>query len=192
MGLVLVTPATSEPVSLAQAKLHVRTDLDDDDAAINDAIAAARQWVEERTGRQLLPATWRLTLNCQPAGCVVLHRAAPLISITSVTYTDTAGATQTLAVTTGYRLDADRTPARLWPAYSTPWPYVREGPAAFSVTFRSGYVDADAVPKALKQAMLLLVGHWYVNREAIIAGQVMSTPTGVDSLIAPYKVELYG
>lgn len=203
MGLVLVTPPASQPVTLATAKLHVRQDLNDDDTLLTALIPAARRYIEEYTRRSLMPATWRLTFtggfgwdvgDTNLPGCdqpFVLYRAAPLISVTTFVYTDTDGTPTPLVVGTDYRVDADAEPAKLWPAWGESWPDTREGPAAVSVTYQAGYANAEAVPTPLAQALLLLLGHWYVNREAIAAGVVQRIPHGVNELLAPFCVERY-
>ena len=58
---------------------------------------------------------------------------------------------------------------------------------AATVRFICGYGAAGAVPQAIKQAMLLLIGHYFNNREQTITG-VMATeiPQGADALLAPY------
>ena len=66
MPLQLVTPPAEEPVSLADAKLHLRVDFTDDDALITSLIAAARQAAETLTGRQIVTARWKLVLDSFP------------------------------------------------------------------------------------------------------------------------------
>lgn len=66
MPLQLVTPPAGEPVSLAEAKQHLRVDGDDDDLLIGSLIAAARQAAETQTGRQLITARWKLVLDAFP------------------------------------------------------------------------------------------------------------------------------
>src|SRR5262245_55996118 len=203
MSLVLVTPAATEPVTLATAKLHCKQDLTDDDPMFAIYNAAARRWVEEFTRRQLLTATWRLGFtggagwntsdpNVSFYGCYslpfLLPRAAPLISVTSVQYTDTAGTIKTLTLTTDYRLDSDSEPVRVWPAYSKTWPVCRPGPSAFAVTYQAGYASAAVIPEPIVQAILLLIAHQYATREAIGENTLAEIPFGVKALLSPFVV----
>ena len=75
MPMQLITPPAAEPVSLAEAKHHLRVDFDEDDALIQALICAARQSAEMLTQRQLVTARWRMVLNaltriryCTPDG----------------------------------------------------------------------------------------------------------------------------
>jgi uncharacterized phiE125 gp8 family phage protein len=102
-------------------------------------------------------------------------------SVSSVTYVDEAGATQTLA-SSGYQVDVTSLPPRVTPAYGAYWPAARGTTyQAVRVTFVAGYGLAAAVPDALKAAIKLLTSHWYENREAAGAGWE-ELPLGVRSL----------
>src|SRR3990167_7589456 len=106
MGLIRTAAPDQEPLSLDEAKQHLRVDIDEHDELILSLVAAARQWAEDHTLRALVTQTWRLTLDYERPSfeadgrCthrIVLPRP-PLASVTSVTYVDLEGATQTLAV----------------------------------------------------------------------------------------------
>lgn len=184
MGLVLVTPPAEEPVTVSEAKAHLRVDTNDDDASIGALITAARQHVEAWTGRQLVTATYRLEAREFPA---TLPRP-PLASITSVAYVDSTGVERTLAGS-AWAASASDVPGRIEPAFGAVWPVVRAGPAAVKITFTAGYGAAAAVPRAIRQAILLLVGHWYANREAVTpGGAAVVLPIGAEALLWPYRV----
>lgn len=188
-GLTLATAPAAEPVSLTEAKLHCRVDTDDEDDLLTMLVAAARQYVERLTGRALITQTWRLTLDCFPYGCrpVIRLPRGKTSSVTSITYVDTEGTTTTLAADQ-YRVNMDGEPARIEPAYGVVWPTTRDVLEAVKVTYVAGYGAAgSAVPEALRQAMLLLVGHWYANREAVVTGTI-ATPLQltVEALTAAY------
>ena len=69
------------------------------------------------------------------------------------------------------------------PAYGVDWPTVRNIPQAIRVRFVAGY---DSVPEPLKQAIAMLVTHWYENREPV--GKAMDNiPMTVEALISPYR-----
>lgn len=172
---------TAEPVTLAEAKAHCRIDMTADDTLVGSLIVAAREWVESRLGQQLMPATWRLKLDCFPAWEMELPRP-PLTAVSSIGYVDSAGSTQTLSSTL-YRVDTDSLPSRVTPAYGQVWPATRGQTHDVTVTYTAGYASASAVPQTIKQAILLLVSHWYENREASGETKLQDIPLGVESLL---------
>src|SRR5579871_1194930 len=144
---------TAEPVSLAEAKAHIRVDITDDDDAITRYIATARRMVERITERQLVTATWLLTkdffapidlLLPRIFGDVVTLPHPPLVEVLSIQYVDTAGVLQTLA-STAYQVDSVNEPARLRPVYGTFWPATRWQLNAVQVTYNAGYATPIAV-----------------------------------------------
>lgn len=191
---------TVEPVSLAEMKLHLRVDDDitGDDAMISALITAARQKVEIETRRALVTQTQIMRLDGFPRSdcpdlAIVLPNP-PVQSVTSITYVDTAGDTQTLD-SADYLVDTTTTPARITPVYNGSWPLARAQMNAVAVTFIAGYAPGSGsptdyaanVPQALKAAIKLLVGHWYENREAIGPATLKVLPMAVDSLIWNYR-----
>jgi uncharacterized phiE125 gp8 family phage protein len=192
-SLSLVAAPTEEPIDLDTAKAQCRIDLSDDDALIQGYIVAAREYVEHYTGRQLITATWDLVLDGFCARIDIPK--APLRSVTSIGYVDTAGVTQTLAVS-GYKVigaagtlvNPTASRGRIERAYATAWPIARSESGNVTVRFVAGYGNASDVPVALKQAMLLLIGHWYANREPVNIGNIVAPlPMAVDALLGPYR-----
>lgn len=174
-SLSAVTPPTTYPVSVAEARTHVRQDLQDDDAWLQDAIIAATEMVESDTNRQLLTAVSRLSLDGVPAcGWIDIPRP-PLVSVSSVIYIDTAGVSQTWAAT-NYRVSAPTGPrcarGRVTLASGIAWPSMNSVSDALQVTISHGYGAASAVPSMLKQAIKMLVLHWYDNRSVLVIGTI--------------------
>jgi uncharacterized phiE125 gp8 family phage protein len=163
----IVEPA-SEPVTLDEAKRQCNVVATDEDAALSGWIRTARELVESESNRSLLPQTWRLRIRDWPAEKLELPKP-PLIAVSSVKYYDSAGVEQTLPATY-YAVDSDREPGVLWRDEDAIWPATDERPNGITITYTAGYADADAVPWRAKQAILLLVAHWYRVREAV--GQV--------------------
>ena len=167
-----VEPAI-EPVSLAEAKRHANVVASDDDELLAGLIQAAREQVESDAGRALINQTWRLKLHDFFADQLELPRG-PLQSVTSITYLDPDGVEQTLAAA-NYHVDADRTPGVIWRDPDCTWPTVSDVANAVTILFVAGYGDAAAdVPQRAKQAILLLLGHWYRSREAVVVGTIAS------------------
>ena len=182
---------TTEPVSLAEAKLHLRVDTTDEDALISGLIQTAREYCERYQRRSYLTQTWRAALDAFPASdtdFVALPYAAPLASVTSVQYLDNNGATQTLSASL-YTVDTYHEPGGIYLNYSQSWPVTREIARAITITYVAGETAASSVPATVKQAMLLLIGHWYANREAVLTGST-STEIGfaVESLLWPDRL----
>lgn len=198
MATILITPPTSDPITLVEAKAHCRVDIDDDDGLIAGYILAARHHLETEARRAFMTQTWDLTLDYtwpqeRVDGCwrnrIVLPRP-PVQSVTSISYIDSAGATQTLAADQYKLAKADTGEWFVEPAYGVTWPSIRREMAAITVRFVAGYgSNPGDTPEPLRQAMLLLIGHWYENREAISIGNIVNElPLAVASLVFPFRV----
>lgn len=191
MPTVLVTAPTAEPVSLAEAKLHLRVDDNADDALIAALITAARQHAEHDTRRALVTQTWKLALDAFPDGMVRLEHA-PVSEVVSVVYTDPNGTVQALDAA-AYKLDAISEPCRLVPSYGNSWPASRSEVNAVAITYTCGYGQPEAVPESIKRWMLLRIGALYENREEVLTGRAITLAPlpFVDALLAPYRVLEY-
>lgn len=181
----LITAPATEPVTLAEAKLHLRVDASDEDTLITSLISVARHECENRTGRALITQTWELTRDCF-ADEMELPQP-PLQSVSSVKYFDTSEVEQTLASSV-YRVDSYSQPGRVTLAYEETWPDIAlEYPNAVAIRYVAGYgAAASSVPPPLKQWMLLHIGHWYANREA--ASKDLRTLPMLDGLLDPYRI----
>lgn len=192
-NLKVVTPPASEPITTTEAKNHLKVDFSDDDSYIDDLIQAARETCEQWTGRALITQTLRIKLDEFPRSIdwntgSVNHRirvpSPPLIAVSSIVYTDTAGASQTLSSST-YTVDSDAEPGIIVPAYGEVWPSTRTIPNAVVITYTAGYGSASDVPRALKQGMMLLIGQWYDVRQAVVTGTIATEiPMGVQALFS--------
>lgn len=154
-----------------------------DDAQLAALVTAAREMAEAITRRALLTQTWDLFLDEFPAAEIEVPLPR-LQSVTSITYTDAAGVSQTLAAG-AYQVDTASEPARLLPAYGTSWPCTRAVPNAVAVRYVAGYGDTPAdVPQPIRQAVLLLVSGLY---EAAVPEEALKNST-VHALLAPHRV----
>jgi uncharacterized phiE125 gp8 family phage protein len=187
LQLTLVTAPTVEPLTLTEAKDHLRVTDTEDDTYITSLITVARKYIEENYAISIINQTWDYYQD-NFMDEIELPRA-PLSSVTAVTYADTDGATQTLA-TGVYTVDTDSTPGRIYEAYDQTWPSVQSIPKAIKVRFVGGFsAAATGVPVDIKQAILLMVGHWYENRENVLVGvNASELPLAVDSLLSPYRI----
>lgn len=166
MQIEVVNPPAEEPVTLAEAKNHLRVDVTTDDTEISRLIHAAREWAEQFTRRAIVKQTWKLWFDTFPLWEMRLPGGKVQI-LTSVEYIDTAGVLQTVALDDCTLISRTHDAiARLTPAYGKSWPGCRDHPESVRVQYEVGYGNASAVPADIKQAVLLHVGWHYENREA--------------------------
>ncbi|WP_395055191.1 head-tail connector protein [Polaromonas sp.] len=153
MQFKVVTTVAAEPVTLAEARLQCKIDADDTthDALITSLITAAREFAEHYTGRALAGQTLEGALDSFPDCDYIDLPMPPVVSVTSIKYTDTAGAEQTLS-TGAYALSAYGLGNRVNLAANGEWPSTQEVADAVRVRFVAGYTTA---PKAVKAAILL-------------------------------------
>lgn len=194
MSLALVTAPAAEPLTRTEAKTHLRVDTSftADDTLIDALITTARQHVENHTRRALVTQTWDLFLDGFPSSNEICVPLPALQSVTSLKYTDSAGAVTTWS-TANYIVDTAHAPGRIVPAYGVYWPVFTPSPSnPVAVRFVAGYGAAAAVPEAIKAALKLLIGHWYENREAVTgisnSTALAPVPLAVEALLAPYRV----
>lgn len=190
MSLTLVTGPTSEPLTVQQAKDHLRLDTDDDDSLLAELIRTARTWVEGQTRRGILTQTWDFSID----GGWPYYNATPYIqlpinpvaSVTSITYVDGSSPNPTLAAS-DYTVAARTYGSYIVPAYGSTWPTPRDVPDAIVVRF---IVGESTCPKPLEHAMKLLVTHMYENREPVNVGQgqvIVGIPYTIEAMISPYR-----
>jgi uncharacterized phiE125 gp8 family phage protein len=193
MRVTLVTAPTVEPITIAEARRQCRVTMTNEDALLNSLIVAARQRAEAITGRQLTDAVWRADCDQPPDDLCLELPKPPLQTVDAITYLDAAGAEQTWAAS-NYQVDAPAgpfaMPGRVGPVPSATWPLAGSGYFnSFRVQFTAGYgTNATDVPQAIRLAMLLMIGGWYVNREDMSDASMSPIPTGAIALLTPYKV----
>jgi uncharacterized phiE125 gp8 family phage protein len=183
------TDATVEPLIVEEVKRYTRIDTSDEDAVIRDLIKSARQWCEEWCERAFITQTWTATFDGFPSNNGKLELEWPkLISITTFSYTDTAEDSQTLTEGTDFTKSTSGLLGLVRPKYSLSWPTPLDDADSISIVYTAGYgATAASVPQPIKQAMALLVGHWFENREA--AGTVsQEIAFSTKALLMPYKV----
>jgi uncharacterized phiE125 gp8 family phage protein len=182
MNPTLVAAPVDLPVTLSQAKAHLRVDASDEDALITALIEAATAHLDGWDGilgRALMPQTWEMSLDRFPVREIRLP-LGPLVEVVSVTYADADGVTQTVAAE-DYEIDPN--PVEAWIVPNTDWPSTMDTINAVTVRWIAG----AGCPKPARQAILLLVGHWYAHREAVNAGTVAVLPLAVEALLSPLR-----
>jgi uncharacterized phiE125 gp8 family phage protein len=185
MPLILTSGPAAEPVSLAEAKAHLRVDGADEDALIGSLIVAARMHIEHALDLALITQGWSLYLDGWPDGPVELP-LGPVQAVNEVRLY-AANAAVTELPPDSYQLDNASRPARLAPIGV--WPPPGRAVNGVEIAFTAGYGAAGAaVPQPLRQAILMLVAHWHEAREAAAPDEQFPAPHAVSSLLAPYRI----
>jgi uncharacterized phiE125 gp8 family phage protein len=184
MPLLLLTPPTAEPITLAEAKAHLRQTINDDDAYITALIIAARRAIETRYGLCLMRQSWALFADDWPEDGVFAIPRWPLISadgLTSFADDDTASTIDPAH----YVLDAASRPARLalrrGRVFAPPGRKINGLKLAFTAGFGA---DASFVPQEIKQALMATIADWYQNRGDEAGGTLPATAL---ELLAGYR-----
>lgn len=194
MGLKLVSAPTDYPLTVEEAKEHLRVGDDENDWTIELYLKAATQNAEQFLGRALMDQTWDLFLDEFPTEIAI--PLPPTIEVMGVFYRDSDGAEQELDEASYDVNDAgDRTLVALVRSGSS-WPTTLEAANAVRVRFRAGYLDASSpplsnVPFDIKAAILLTLGSLYAHRETVVVGQTaVQLPWGAEQLLRPHRVAL--
>jgi uncharacterized phiE125 gp8 family phage protein len=199
MNLKVLARGTAEPVTLAEAKLHLRVDVTDDDVLIGAMISAARDMVERYTSRTLIYTAYRMTMDMWtwdielPRSPAVEAAANLVTGISYVTprirYYDNDYVQQTITYADDdFELLLDNNPPLLVLPPSTIWPItapLQRG--AIEIDWIAGYgAGSTGIPQLLRLAIMMLVAHWYEHREAV--GSFGSeVPLAVDSVLRLYS-----
>jgi hypothetical protein len=209
LTLTRTIDASSEPISLAQAKEHLRVDDTSSDTHINSLIKVARTVAETWTRRQFISATYALRLdyfpgqawstnrmsaplsqvegsNGNPFGWCIYRNlirlpAPPLISVSSIAYIDTTGTTQTLS-SSNYIVDPYSEPARISPAYGMTWPATQARINAVTITYLAGWANATACPENVAHLIRVMVADYFENRVAVGQKEMSDYTPAVRSL----------
>jgi uncharacterized phiE125 gp8 family phage protein len=188
MTLKLQTAATVLPVTLAEAKLHLRVDGADEDALITSLIGAATLDAEHLMGRAVMPQKWQVTLDAF-INSIDLQRP-PVTAVDSVKYVNAAGALTTVDPSVYQLVGVGEYTSRVVPAYGQAWPSPRAQAEAVQIVFSTGHADAASVPESIKAWIKLRVGALYEHREAWTVGQKIERNEHVDFLLDRYRTWL--
>jgi len=189
--LIKTVQPTSEPVTLAEAQLHLRLDTTGspashpDDSLVEVLISASREGAEQYTNSTIASATYKLETTIDED--YVDLQTFPVNSVASVTYVDDAGATQTVP-SGDYQINNYYRPSRLY--------FVNNAPSYdLTITFTAGYTDGQMpndfpTPAGVKAAILLTIGNLYENRESVSNIQSYERPQSVIYLLTPHRINM--
>jgi uncharacterized phiE125 gp8 family phage protein len=187
MPLILTSGPAVEPVTLAEAKAHLRVDGTAEDTLIASLVVTSRLHVEAAAGLGLVTQSWSWYLDAWPRRALALP-LRPIQSIAAMRLYDESGVATTLDPAT-YLLDGAGPHPRLVRLGAQVWPKPGRIANGIEVAFTAGYGPAAAdVPAPIRQAILLLVAHWYEHRSPLEEGaHAAPLPTMVSELLAPYR-----
>jgi len=192
--IVRVIEPPAPIVTWQEAMEHVRSEDEEKKEYLQQLIAAAQNWIDGPSGwlgHSFGLQTLEMLFDGFPDEPLPYQ---PITEVVSVTYLDTGGVQQTVPGTDYRLLFSGAVHAESWPAS-------RSGPETVAIRVRAGYpprmvapegggdpVPVSTVPAAVKQAVLLLVGHWYANRETVVVGTISAeVPVAAMSLLAPFR-----
>lgn len=191
-GLRTVSSSESpQAIDLALVRRHLSLHGNTgDDLYLTSLVVAAMESAAEETHRQILTATLELALDQFPRDGQPIKLPRPRWQ--STLYVKYYGADGELATwdPANYTTAGGKEPAEIWPATGKTWPATQDRPSSVLVGYVAGYGDDQAaVPTLLKHGMLLLVGHWFANREAVITGAAATElPRGVRDIFEKFAI----
>ena len=185
--LVLKTAPTSTVISLSEAKafLRIDSDYDDDNTYITSLINVATQVVEEFTRRRLMTQTYNIFYDEFPP--YIDLQVGDVASVSGIKYFDESN-TQVTLHSSNYDVDTKVRPGRIYESENGDFPNTYERPNAVEVEFIVGGTASD-VPAPIVQAIYIIVGRYYENRQDVVTGTIASElPLMVDHLLTPYRL----
>ena len=186
MTAVLITPPALEPLTLAEAKAHLRLDTTDEDDLVTSLIVSARHAVERETRRALITQSWRVILDAWPDPNTFRIPLAPFISLSAIRTFDVFNAAAVLGAS-AYFVDAQPAAARVQFTLQPPNP--GRAIAGIELDVVIGYGAAAAsVPEPLRLAMRMLVARWFEARgDAAGDAGALQIPPVAAALLQPFR-----
>lgn len=185
----VVTPATSNPITLTEAKTHLKVDTTADDTFITNLIKSATSSAQEYTNRFFIATTIQQVGDKWEDISNLLK--SPVASVTNIKYVDTSGTLQTLN-TDVYFVDDVNKPARIGLKPNQSFPEIIDRLNAVQVNYVVGLAAGpDEVDEGIRQALLLTIGNWYQNRQAVVTGTIATElPMNAKFLLDQYKIQV--
>lgn len=167
-----LTNPTFEAVNIEKARAQCNVSHREDDQFLKSCILAAQAYIEKALECCIAESNWLLTLDRFPASNAPLPIPLwPVQEVTAIRYVDTAGADQTLNTETQTTQPASEGRFQLCNVDWEAWPICKHNPNSVEIEFTAGWESREKIPPQITHAILMLVSHWYENRESVIIGQ---------------------
>ena len=186
--LVTITQPATEPLTTAEAKAHLRVTHSDDDTYIDALVSTARINIEARAGVRMFTQTTELRGDsfaqlADRSLDIIPLRVSPVQSVDSIKYYDANDADTTWS-SSAYWEDLTGVPCRVQLKDTESFPILNRRIGNVRIRMTTGYSSVSDIPAHYLQAMKLLIGHLYENREQTISGTIISDiPDGITNLL---------
>ena len=190
--LELIDPPAQEPITLAEAKAQLRVDFNDDDGLLARLISTAVAFTDAKgaLGKAMITQKWRQFPGTKPT--IVRLLINPVQAVLAIRYFDLDG-NQQFDDLNNYSVFATNGYTVIQPKPGFTWPEVQDRPDAIGIDYEAGYGDNPSdVPQTVRHALMMLVGHWYEQRENTSEGKPQTVPFGFEELIGIERSCWYG